>query len=228
MPEINQQVQQVDIFQRGDLVFKNCEGSFEVGKVIQVAQFFSSILGEAATQNSRWEHAALVVSAAGDLIEAVSGGITRNAMTPGADYIVFRCLTPAVAEGAALTAEMFEQNKQDAAQQGETIFGYSLSGAIKAWASRNTHQPNQENVEARIDSLFPELAPGQPAEQARDLFCSQFAALCYAIGAEQNGFDPSWFMSRQDHVLTPAQMVTLLDRNLNWQFVGIRRRILPA
>ena len=97
--------------QRGDLVFKNCEGSLEVGKVIQAGQFLSSLFGQAQIKDSKWEHAAVAINAEGSLIEAVSGGITVNDMTRGADYIVFRCSNPAVQNVAANAAQMFLENK---------------------------------------------------------------------------------------------------------------------
>ena len=210
--------------QRGDLVFKNCEGSLEVGKVIQAGQFLSSLFGQAQIKDSKWEHAAVAINAEGSLIEAVSGGITVNDMTRGADYIVFRCSNPAVQNVAANAAQMFLENKLEAEDEGSQIFGYSLKKAIKAWANPGRTVPDVDSVEARIDSMFPTLAPGQVAADPRDMFCSQFAALCYAIGAEQSGLHPGAFIERQDHVLTPAQMVTLLRNNPNWQFIGIRQR----
>ena len=222
--------------QRGDLVFKNCEGSLEVGKVIQAGQFLSSLFGQAKIKDSKWEHAAIVIDAINDadvginaavqgpLIEAVSGGITVSAMSPAADYIVFRCTNPTVQNVATNVAKMFWYNKQQAHEQGDQIFGYSIEKAVKAWANPSKVAPDVDSVEARIDSLFPTLAPGQVAADPRDMFCSQFAALCYAIGAEQSGLHPGAFIKRQDHVLTPAQMVTLLRNNPNWQFIGIRQR----
>lgn len=210
--------------QRGDLVFKNCEGSLEVGKVIQAGQFLSSLFGQAKIKDSKWEHAAVAINGEGSLIEAVSGGITVNDMTRGADYIVFRCTNAAVQNVAANAAQMFLENKLEAEDEGCQIFGYGLKKAIKAWANPGRTVPDVDSVEARIDSLFPPLAPGQVAADPRDMFCSQFAALCYAIGAEQSGLHPGAFIERQDHVLTPAQMVTLLRNNPNWQFIGIRQR----
>jgi hypothetical protein len=210
--------------QRGDLVFKNCEGSLEVGKVIQAGQFLSSLFGQAKIKDSKWEHAAVAINAEGSLIEAVSGGITVNDMSHGADYIVFHCTNALVRDVAANAAQMFLENKLEAEDEGSQIFGYSIKKAIKAWANPSRAVPDVDSVEARIDSLFPLLAPGQVAADPRDVFCSQFAALCYAIGAEQSDLHPGAFIERQDHVLTPAQMVTQLNKNLNWQFIGIRQR----
>lgn len=132
--------------QRGDLVFKNCEGSLEVGKVIQAGQFLSSLFGQAQIKDSKWEHAAVAINGEGSLIEAVSGGITVNDMTRGADYIVFRCTNPAVQNVAANAAQMFLENKLEAEDEGSQIFGYSLKKAIKAWANPGRAVPDVDSV----------------------------------------------------------------------------------
>lgn len=210
----------------GDLVFKNCETSFEVGKIIQAGQAVSALAKfwtNIKVKDAKWEHAAIVVNDSGTIIEAVSGGVTVNEMTNRADYIVFRCKNSNVAKTAAEVAKMILEQKLEAYDNGDHIFGYSLIGAIKAWANPDKKSPTKDTAQARIDALFPERSPGQKAG-GPDLFCSQFAALCYIVGAEQNNKNPGDYIERKDKVLTPNEMVSLLRENSNWDLIGISAR----
>lgn len=210
----------------GDLVFKNCEKAFEIGRIIQAGQGLSAIAkfwSNTKVKDARWEHAAVVVNDHGGIIEAVSGGVTISEMTNEADYIVFRCNNQLVADTSVEVAKMILDQKLDAYENGDSIFGYSLKGAIKAWANPSKKSPTKDTAEARIDHLFPKRSGTQKAG-GPDLFCSQFAALCYVIGAEQNNINPGDFIERNDSVLTPNQMVSLLRKNARWNLVGISAR----
>lgn len=211
-----------DRLESGDLLFKNCETSVELGKIIQLGQVLNSLspFSDTRLRNVKWEHAAIAVNETGTIIEAISSGVTVNEITRHADYIVLRCNNNDVARAAAGVADMFFQNRIDAQNpqnNPQDIFQYSKKGALKAWCSSRNAAPSLEDADELINRFFPN-DPGND----RNLFCSQFVAICYILGASQvENQHPENFIEQRDNVLTPAQMVSLLEQNNNWISVGV-------
>ena len=214
------------LLRAGDLVFKNCESKLEVGKIIQVGQAITAFLkiwGKTKIKDAKWEHAAVVINNTGTVIEAVGEGLTVNEMTNDADYIVFRCIcdrNDEVSQTAVNVANYMLEQKFNAIDNGAQKYNYSLKGAIKAWMNPSRRIPTFKSTDDLITRLFTE-----EGDHATDLFCSEFAAICYIIAAQQNRIDPVTLIRNEAHVLTPNQMVSQLrDNNANWEFVGISGR----
>ncbi len=202
--------------QNGDLVFKNCANKLEVGKLIQVGQALSTLWSSTRISDAKWEHAAISTADNGQIIEAVANGVTIDEMTNTADYIVFRCNHEAVATAASETAKMILQSKLD---NPNASFDYSVKKAVKSlFTSSGTI--SMDAIDQRLDQLFP--VEGQAGDTR--VFCSQFVALCFQIGAHQHGLRPEDFILIRDHAVTPAQLVSYLRDNAQWTLVGISGR----
>ena len=211
-------------FQAGDILFKNTESLIEIGTLIQAGQALSALAkfwNIQKVSDVKWEHAAIASNDSGTILEAVSAGVTVNEMATGADYIVFRCKHPNVAKCAANFAQMVVEQRLEEADTGQDRFQYSIRKALKAWALSSEKKPTIDSVEARIDALWP---LSRQTAQPEHMFCSQFVALCYIVAAEQENMEPSDVIPREDHRITPYEMVSLLRNNSNWEFIGISAR----
>jgi len=219
--------------QKGDILLKNTAPFPEKSKISKIKKYFfiplnillnlfNISLKNRKIKRIKWEKAAIACDNTGMLIEVnYYKGITQTPLAKEDDYIIYRCLNKKIAEASANFAKMIFELKEE--EEGEDKFGYSIENVLKILIKHKGNISSPKDIENFINALFPQnnITHTTTATTSHTIFCSQFIALCYIIGAEQNNTDPNEFISVENNIITPINLIHIFNEKPHkWEFVN--------
>lgn len=221
------EIKQISL-QKGDILLKNTEPSFKKGNIEKIKKYFfipfnillnlfNISLKNKKIKKIKWGKAAIACDNTGMLIEVNHyKGIIQTPLTKESDYLIYRCLNKKIAETSANFAKMIFELKE----KEENEFGYSIENALKILIRRKGNISSSKDIDSFIHALFPQNNITHTTFVSHTIFCSQFIALCYIIGAEKNNIDPQEFISVGNNI-TPINLIhTFNEKQHKWEFVN--------
>jgi hypothetical protein len=185
---------------------------FEGPRTVKTGGFFSREKHQVAFHGSHTsEHAAVVISAE-ELAEAVGEGVITASLRGRREerYIVYRCMNPGLRDAAVSIAKGLSDAYHNTVTgtpgiRNTTGGKYSLGGAFTSSLRGTTFQGESTNtlLTQVVDYVYG-LRPDRP-----NLFCSQFAAICYEAGSLA-AFGKTAFGSNP-YAMSPMELENILN-----------------